>query len=169
MDGGVGEVVDWRELGIKFRQLGYGTSDVARALNVHWSTVHSWFNDGVEPRYSSGVVLLGLYRRCERRWKRRNSLAAGADQDALSISQVASYLSVSESFVYRLRKRGGFPSPRSVEVRGAQRRERWSAKDIEAWLDTLPSAPRPEPQPSRLRGMAWARAEKERKSISDIS
>lgn len=60
---GRGEMVDWCELGIKFRQLGYGSSDVARALNLPWSTVNDWFILGKEPRYSSGALLLGLYRR----------------------------------------------------------------------------------------------------------
>lgn len=73
MDGGLGQTVDWRELGTRFRQLGYGTSSVARALNLPFSTVDSWFNDGVEPRYSSGVVVLGLFRRLERRT--RNALS----------------------------------------------------------------------------------------------
>lgn len=68
MDGcvnGRGELVDWRALGIRFRQLGYGTSDVARALNLPVSTVNSWFNYGIEPRYSNGALLVGMYRGLE--------------------------------------------------------------------------------------------------------
>lgn len=65
MDGcvnGRGTEIDWKVIGIRFRQMGYGISDVSRALNLPFTTVASWFNYGVEPRYSSGMLLIGLYR-----------------------------------------------------------------------------------------------------------
>lgn len=68
MDGNVngrGDLVDWKEIGIRFRQMGYTLSDVARAMNEPVSNVHGWLYRGVQPRYDKGVLLLGIYNRLE--------------------------------------------------------------------------------------------------------
>jgi hypothetical protein len=73
MDGGMnglGSMVDWSEIGLSLRRLGYGPSAVARALNLPPRTVLSWFNEGCEPRYSNGVMLIRLYSRLEQNARR---------------------------------------------------------------------------------------------------
>lgn len=63
-DCGYGALVDWRDLGIRFRRLGYGPSAVARALNVPTSTAQKWF-EGSEPGYTNGMLLVRLYATLE--------------------------------------------------------------------------------------------------------
>lgn len=77
-DKGLGDLVDFRAIGIRFRQLGYGTSDVARALNEAPSTVHDWLMGRKEPRYTAGVLLIALYSRVES--GSVNNLSAKAQQ-----------------------------------------------------------------------------------------
>jgi hypothetical protein len=67
---GLGELVDWSEIGLSFRRIGYGPSAVARALNLPVGTVRSWFNEGCEPRYSNGMMLIALYSRLEQKARR---------------------------------------------------------------------------------------------------
>lgn len=60
-DRGLGLSVNWREIGMDFRRAGFGTSKVARALNLPQQTVDTWFNRNREPFYTDGLMLLRLH------------------------------------------------------------------------------------------------------------
>lgn len=62
MDGsvGMGESVEWPEILLDLRRHGFGVVRVAEALNLPRQTVQSW-QDGTEPRYTNGLMLVRLY------------------------------------------------------------------------------------------------------------
>lgn len=64
MDGsvGMGRMVDWAELLLELRKLGWSTTRVARTLNLPETTVASWMDRrSCEPRFSSGLMLIRLH------------------------------------------------------------------------------------------------------------
>lgn len=60
-DRGLGIEVDWREIGMEFRRAGWGTTQVARLLNLPRENVRMWFERGAEPGYINGLCLLRLH------------------------------------------------------------------------------------------------------------
>lgn len=55
-------VINWRDVLNDLRDAGYSGYRIAALLGKEWSTVQGW-NEGKEPRHSSGVALLTLHTR----------------------------------------------------------------------------------------------------------
>jgi len=70
--------VDWNRVLLDFVRWGWTLTEVARAINVPYSTLQGWCNDGREPRYEDGHALLKLHAYAEKRF-----LDSGRDEAGL--------------------------------------------------------------------------------------
>lgn len=67
--------VDWKRVLLDFVRWGWKLKAVALAINVPYSTLMGWWNDGAEPRFEDGRALLKLHA-----WaKTRNSESSDAE------------------------------------------------------------------------------------------
>jgi len=68
--------VKWQEILLEFRRWGWTMYRVAAAINVPTSTLMGWLNDGKEPRFEHGRLLLKFH--AQEREKRNSDGSAAA-------------------------------------------------------------------------------------------